>query len=39
VDLNTGEPLAEHDDPGDEILPSGEQRDVPPAPDDDDIPF
>ena len=39
IDMTTGERLAEHEDAGDEILPSGEERDSPPVPDDDDIPF
>jgi exodeoxyribonuclease VII small subunit len=39
VDMSTGETLAEHDDPGDEILPSGEQQDIAATPGDDDIPF
>jgi len=39
VDMATGEPLAEHDDPGDEILPAGEPSDGASTADDDDIPF
>ena len=39
VDMHTGEPLAQHDDPGDDILPSGDSVASPPIPDDDDIPF
>ena len=39
IDMHTGEPLAEGDDPGDDILPAGEAPPSPPLPDDDDIPF
>ena len=39
VDMHTGEPLAEHDDPGDEILPASDAAPSAPLPDDDDIPF
>lgn len=39
VDMHTGEPLAQHEDPGDDILPSGDELPSAPVPDDDDIPF
>lgn len=39
VDMSTGERLAEHDDPGDEILPSDSAADSAPPEGDDDIPF
>ncbi len=39
VDMHTGEPLSEQDDPGDEILPTSNPPPSAPIPDDDDIPF
>ena len=39
VDMHTGEPLAQHEEPGDDILPSGDALPSASLPDDDDIPF
>jgi exodeoxyribonuclease VII small subunit len=39
VDMSTGERLAVHDDPGDEILPADSAQEPAPPEGDDDIPF
>mgnify|MGYP001243564298 CR=1 FL=1 len=39
VDMDTSEPLAEYQDPGDEILPEANDPRIATPPDDDEIPF